>query len=173
MKVLKYFTVTRQLIDQRGRNKREQEIKDMLDEVLSMALVDNMVLKSYFVHGHRLYITFEQFVRGQEFDDNIIDSMLSPEQKKWRRSEFNDHKLHSCKNVDCFTCDQGLADCIVCGGAEGSLPTDCPGLKMSAEARQGVYDKKLDFVKGKWVRVHGQRKEKTLQNKSRKKSRKA
>jgi len=56
-----------------------------------------------------------------------------------------------CSNTGCPYCDGGLAYCTVCKGAEGSLPTECPGEPMGAEKEQLVYDESLDFIGGKWV----------------------
>jgi hypothetical protein len=39
----------------------------------------------------------------------------------------------------------------VCGGAEGALPTECPGELMSFERMQLVYAEQLDFRDGCWV----------------------
>lgn len=46
--------------------------------------------------------------------------------------------------------EDDLHHCQVCNGAEGSLPTDCPGDKMSAETEEAVYAGKIDFVGGAW-----------------------
>lgn len=51
----------------------------------------------------------------------------------------------------CIVCDGGLGICTVCGGAEGSLTTDCPGVKMTPEQDEAVYACKLDFKDGKWI----------------------
>jgi hypothetical protein len=47
--------------------------------------------------------------------------------------------------------DGGLAECRVCGGAEGSLPTECPGQEMDAQQNDDVYAGRLDFIGGYWV----------------------
>lgn len=46
--------------------------------------------------------------------------------------------------------DDGLAHCKVCGGGEGSLPTECPGRRMTAEEQDKVYGLHLDFNRGQW-----------------------
>lgn len=51
----------------------------------------------------------------------------------------------------CNICDGGLSNCLVCCGAEGSLPTECPGEKMSFERQEMVYKEQLDFRGGEWV----------------------
>lgn len=51
----------------------------------------------------------------------------------------------------CPICDGGLASCTVCGGAEGDLTTDCPGVRVSADTQDKVYRGELDFVGGKWL----------------------
>jgi len=45
----------------------------------------------------------------------------------------------------------GLAYCERCGGGEGSIPTDCPGMQMPALVEQRVYACALDFVAGHWI----------------------
>jgi len=48
--------------------------------------------------------------------------------------------------------EDGLAHCLVCGGAEGSLPTRCPGKKMGATTIEAVYRERLDFNTGPMTR---------------------
>lgn len=61
----------------------------------------------------------------------------------------------SCNSGDCggtcFACCCGWCD--VCGGAEGALPTDCPGIRMRADLEQAVYQGKVDFRDGVWCEV--------------------
>ncbi len=45
----------------------------------------------------------------------------------------------------------GLFSCSVCGGAEGSLPTECPGVRMGPYLRERVYAGRYDFRDGRWV----------------------
>lgn len=52
---------------------------------------------------------------------------------------------------NCPICDGGLALCKVCGGAEASLPSECPGRRMSPEEQEGVQAGRLDFKGGQWV----------------------
>lgn len=42
--------------------------------------------------------------------------------------------------------------CKVCGGAESSLPKDCPGTKMTYIQSEAISAGTLDYVKGKWIR---------------------
>lgn len=44
-----------------------------------------------------------------------------------------------------------LKHCRVCGGAEGSLPTDCPGFRMHPKIEEAVYAQALDFRQGAWL----------------------
>ena len=39
-----------------------------------------------------------------------------------------------------------LAVCAVCGGAEGSLTTDCPGERINHDRQQEIYETTLDYV---------------------------
>jgi hypothetical protein len=41
--------------------------------------------------------------------------------------------------------------CTKCGGSERSLPTDCPGYRLSYEELQHVLVGKTDFRKGGWI----------------------
>lgn len=52
---------------------------------------------------------------------------------------------------NCPICDGGLAYCTVCKGAEGSLPTECPGSPMSAEVQEKIMQGETDFYAGQWV----------------------
>jgi len=66
------------------------------------------------------------------------------------------HTWHECSDPECFGCEGGLAHCTVCGGAEGSLPTDCPGVRMSYVQQDLVYEGKIDFRVGRgWVTPDG------------------
>ena len=50
------------------------------------------------------------------------------------------------KDRSCNICDGGLSLCTVCGGAEGSMPTACPGYKLTREQLDDIYAGKLDFL---------------------------
>jgi hypothetical protein len=50
----------------------------------------------------------------------------------------------------CFTCE--MAHCKVCGGAEGSLPTECPGQPIHQDHQELIYHSTLDFRDGQWMR---------------------
>jgi len=70
------------------------------------------------------------------------------------------HRWYVCdgKHEDggsaCWSCN-GLSMCVLCGGAEGAIPTDCPGEWMHDIVEQEVFDGELDFrrVLGGWVRM--------------------
>lgn len=67
---------------------------------------------------------------------------------------FPAHKLHHCEPgcTGCMFCDGGLALCVTCGGAEGSLPTDCPGEPMPELICEEVYGGAVDYRRGRgWV----------------------
>lgn len=50
----------------------------------------------------------------------------------------------------CFLC--GVFICGICGLAEGSLTTDCPGFSVSYNFMEAVLSGDLDFVNGAWVK---------------------
>lgn len=45
---------------------------------------------------------------------------------------------------------EGCAACHVCRGFEGSLPTECPGRRMTSGEQERVYAGVLDFKNGQW-----------------------
>ncbi|WVR18155.1 hypothetical protein JXVLWARM_CDS_0104 [Burkholderia phage Bm1] len=51
-----------------------------------------------------------------------------------------------CAESHCRFCDGGLFLCTVCGGAEGSLPTKCPGYRMTIDQQDEVYAGRLNFT---------------------------
>ncbi|MEU4332356.1 hypothetical protein [Nonomuraea dietziae] len=59
-----------------------------------------------------------------------------------------------CTNRECngcMFCDGGLWGCTICGGLEGSMPSTCPGQRMTADQSDAVYGGRLDFRDGQWV----------------------
>lgn len=63
------------------------------------------------------------------------------------------HVKAKCKTPDCGgTCNQCcLFCCTVCGGAEGSLPFHCPGVRMTVAQMDAVYAGTLDYRNGRWL----------------------
>lgn len=57
----------------------------------------------------------------------------------------------TCRRAHCMFCDGGLGHCTVCDGFEGSLPTHCPGQKISEPDQQLIYKGTLDFRNGRWI----------------------
>jgi hypothetical protein len=56
-----------------------------------------------------------------------------------------------CGEVCCSICGGGLFICEVCGLAEGSLTTDCPG-EPANKYDEDVYNGKVDYREGQgWV----------------------
>ena len=60
-------------------------------------------------------------------------------------------KHKECEYPYCAICEGGLALCTVCGGAAGSLPTECPGMNMDEETLERVYAGEIDYIHGRWV----------------------
>lgn len=69
--------------------------------------------------------------------------------------KFPGHKWKHCTSEDCrgcALCHGGLSVCSTCRGAEGSLPTDCPGEPMHEIIQEEVYAARLDYRRGEgWV----------------------
>jgi hypothetical protein len=49
---------------------------------------------------------------------------------------------------ECSLCQ--LFFCKLCGGVEGSLATECPGVRITEQQQDDIYAGKLDFVGGEW-----------------------
>jgi hypothetical protein len=47
--------------------------------------------------------------------------------------------------------EDGLLHCELCNGAEASLPTECPRLRMHEDQERAVQSGQLDFVDGRWT----------------------
>lgn len=66
----------------------------------------------------------------------------------------DDHVAVTCDGRHdgaCMFCDGGLFACAVCGGLEGSVPTQCPGAQMSDNLIDNVYRGHTDYRNGHWV----------------------
>lgn len=49
----------------------------------------------------------------------------------------------------CHICDGGLKHCVVCGGAESSLPKRCPGVRLSEQTLERITKGQMNFD-GEW-----------------------
>jgi hypothetical protein len=47
--------------------------------------------------------------------------------------------------------EDGLLHCKICGGGEGTLPTDCPRQRMTESENELIYAGKLDYCAGVWI----------------------
>ena len=68
----------------------------------------------------------------------------------------HEEKKCNCNKPGCPICDGGLYICSVCGLAEGSLTTDCPGYQCFSEKNKDVYEGRIDFRDGAWVQKTSQ-----------------
>lgn len=55
-----------------------------------------------------------------------------------------------CDGAHCNTCN--LFICKICDCAEGTLPTECPGVKVTGGTQDDIYRGKIDYVDGGWRR---------------------
>lgn len=56
-----------------------------------------------------------------------------------------------CTGANCNACN--LFICRVCGCAEGTLPTDCPGYEVADNVQDDIIAGKVDFKGGAWRHV--------------------
>lgn len=61
------------------------------------------------------------------------------------------HRRRECDEEECMVCEGGLALCTTCGGAEASMPTECPGRKMTADESDNVQAGNIDYRNGRFV----------------------
>lgn len=60
------------------------------------------------------------------------------------------HWCSESEDVPRFCNICGLAICRVCGGGEGALPTDCPGVDLPSAAVDAIYGGRINFRDGQW-----------------------
>ena len=48
---------------------------------------------------------------------------------------------------------EGIDRCRICGCAEGTLPTHCPGKQVDSFAQEEIYNGTLDYIDGEWLEV--------------------
>ena len=58
-----------------------------------------------------------------------------------------EHKLYEPEGKE------GIYICSVCRGAEASLPTECPGRRMTEKEQDKVQAMLIDYVHGKWISI--------------------
>lgn len=62
------------------------------------------------------------------------------------------HELCDCGKDSCIPCRGGLGFCLVCRGAEASMPSHCPKVEMTQEVEGRVLAGKIDFKDGAWIK---------------------
>lgn len=56
----------------------------------------------------------------------------------------------SYRQIEDSNGEVALAQCRVCGCAEGELPTECPGVYVHEQVRALIYRGNLDYINGEW-----------------------
>jgi len=56
----------------------------------------------------------------------------------------------NCRAYLCSICEGGLFLCSVCGLAEASLTTDCPGTRVPSQRVGEILHGRLDYAGGAW-----------------------
>lgn len=46
----------------------------------------------------------------------------------------------------------GIDACLICGGINESLPTNCPGKEMELAQEKRIARGKIDFIDGQWIK---------------------
>jgi len=68
---------------------------------------------------------------------------------------MTEHELFHCPNhfhrSDRKVSYSWVKLCAICGGVEGSLPTECPGVSMTGDQKASVQAGQLDYRDGEWV----------------------
>ena len=65
------------------------------------------------------------------------------------------HVQVECRDLNCGgKCNACcLSICGICGGAEGSLPMECPGVRMTDQQECAVYAGILDYFDAAWHKI--------------------
>jgi len=69
---------------------------------------------------------------------------------KIAKNSFKRDLWKNCQNGHCVFCSGALYLCVRCNGAEGTLPKECPGERISSEDQDAIMAGDLDFVRGRW-----------------------
>ncbi len=86
---------------------------------------------------------------GNTRGENMLGKILM----SYRSYLTGKHMWHTCGNERCIICDGGLSVCIVCGGAEGTLTTECCGKRITSEEEDAIYKAEtLDYKDKKWYK---------------------
>lgn len=56
----------------------------------------------------------------------------------------------TCDRPNCEVCEGGIKICLVCGGIEGTLTTECIGERLSSHMLDSVYEGAIDYKEGYW-----------------------
>lgn len=78
---------------------------------------------------------------------------VMPPAYDFKRIDEHCHIPVKCTDPECngcMFCAGGLYACEVCGGAEGSMTTQCPGRRLSADELEQVYAQRRDFNQNRW-----------------------
>jgi hypothetical protein len=79
-----------------------------------------------------------------------------------KRTDVREHHYYTCVEKHgkclaeghCYFCDGGLALCIVCRGAEGTLTSECSGRPLSEHEEADIMAGRLDYIDGVWDHDH-------------------
>ena len=92
----------------------------------------------------------DEILHKLEGIENDLKSQ-QPEKRLSMQHIWAYHKPGECTNPEsCQICDGGLGLCVVCGGAEGELTTDCYGSRLNQHILDAVYKGGLDYKDSSW-----------------------
>ena len=67
-----------------------------------------------------------------------------------RHKQVTTCRKYGGPTFDRCSCEHcNLAVCSVCGGAEASLTTDCPGESVNHDRQQEIYETTLDYIEAR------------------------
>ena len=75
--------------------------------------------------------------------------------KARRRREESFREKAAVVAVGAHALEEQRQRCTVCGGAEGTMTTECPGERLSREEEDMIWAGVLDFRAGTWERLKG------------------
>lgn len=102
--------------------------------------------KGRFPDGYWVFTSRIEAQRPEPETGALIVKTRNSTYRVYRPGQHVLERHEGCQITHCNICEGGLANCIVCGGAEASMPTICPGRRLSHEELDAIQAGDLDFT---------------------------
>lgn len=110
---------------------------------VAIALIVAFIIVAVVVSA--LWGNFQAYLARRRYARAVLDT------PGWSLNHTAFECVQPCEKQHCHFCEGGLLYCTVCGGAESSAPTHCPGVRMAEEVQEYVTAEMIDFKNGQWI----------------------